>query len=446
MKSQGSYFIKTWGCQMNAQDEQKMASLLEDEGYEPSPTAAAADVVLLNTCSVREKSSEKLFGFLGRLKNLKTENPQAIIGVTGCVAQQEGEAIFKRAAHVDLVMGPRRIGRLPAMVKGLRSAAVGEARPTAVDTNLDDLGAIFWDGGTRQRSGSRAYLTIMEGCNMACTFCIVPRTRGREVHRPLDDIVQEAKRRVGEGILELELLGQTVNAFRDGRRGFHELLAAVAVIPGLERLRFTSSHPAFFTADTAAVMADHEAICSQLHLPVQSGSDAMLKAMRRGHTIADYRRRIDDLRSRMPGVAISTDMIIGYPGESEDDFQATMDLIRDLRFSQVFAFKYSPRPGTAAKNNTVDDIPDEVKSDRLIRLFALQEEIGLKENQGLVERILPVLVDGPSRRDASVASGRTPGNRVVNFQGADVIEVTGRIVPVRVTAAHRHSLSGEMAC
>jgi tRNA-2-methylthio-N6-dimethylallyladenosine synthase len=446
-KAPGSYYIKTWGCQMNAQDEQKMASLLEEEGYQQATSAAGADVVLLNTCSVREKSSEKLFGFLGRLKHLKNDNPQTVIGVTGCVAQQEGEAIFKRARHVDLVMGPRRIGRLPELLDGLRSHDQAEAEPrgTVVDTNLDDLGAIFWDGGSRKRSGSRAYLTIMEGCNMACTFCIVPRTRGREVHRPLDEIVDEARRRVGEGILELELLGQTVNAFRDGRRAFHHLLESVAVIPGLERLRFTSSHPAFFTGDTAAAMAAHEAICPQLHLPVQSGSDTMLRAMRRGHTIAEYRRRLDDLRTRIPHVAISTDLIIGYPGESDEDFQATMSLIREVRFSQVFAFKYSPRPGTAAAQDATDDIPDQVKSDRLVRLFTLQEEISLEDNQSLVGRTLPVLVDGPSRRDAGVASGRTPGNRVVNLQGTEVSSVTGQIVQAHITAAHRHSLSGEMA-
>jgi tRNA-2-methylthio-N6-dimethylallyladenosine synthase len=440
----GSYYIKTWGCQMNAQDEQKMASLLEEEGYQPASSAAGADVVLLNTCSVREKSSEKLFGFLGRLKHLKEDNPQTVIGVTGCVAQQEGEAIFKRARHVDLVMGPRRIGRLPDLVARLRSADQGP-RPAMVDTNLDDLGAIFWDGGRRKRSGSRAYLTIMEGCNMACTFCIVPRTRGREVHRPLVEIVEEARRRVSEGILELELLGQTVNAFRDGRQAFHHLLAAVAVIPGLARLRFTSSHPAFFTTDTAAVMAAHETICPQLHLPVQSGSDTMLSAMRRGHTLADYLRRIDDLRRRIPHVALSTDLIIGYPGESEEDFQATLDLLRKVRYSQVYAFKYSPRPGTAAARDATDNIPDQVKSARLINLFSLQEEISLADNQSLVGRSLPVLLDGPSRRDPEVAAGRTPGNRVVNLQGAEVSSVAGRIVDVRITAAHRHSLSGERA-
>jgi tRNA-2-methylthio-N6-dimethylallyladenosine synthase len=243
----------------------------------------------------------------------------------------------------------------------------------------------------------------------------------------------------------LELLGQTVNAFRDGRQAFHHLLAAVAEIPGLARLRFTSSHPAFFTTDTAAVMAAHETICPQLHLPVQSGSDTMLHAMRRGHTLADYLRRIDDLRRRIPNVALSTDLIIGYPGESEEDFQATLGLLRKVRYSQVYAFKYSPRPGTAAARDATDNIPDQVKSARLISLFSLQEEISLANNQSLVGRSLPVLFDGPSRRDPEVACGRTPGNRVVNLQGAAVSSVAGRIIDVRITAAHRHSLSGERA-
>ena len=440
----GSYFIKTWGCQMNAQDEQKMASLLQDEGYTPTTSAKHADVILLNTCSVREKSAEKLFDFLGRLKNLKTNSPQTVIGVTGCVAQQEGEAVIKRAGHVDLVMGPRRIGRLPELLTRARTRSAA-TRSGTVDTALDDLSAIFWDGGRGVRSGAMAYLTIMEGCNMGCTFCIVPRTRGREVHRPMAQIVEEARRRVDQGILELELLGQTVNAYRDGRKAFHHLLEAVAIIPGLKRLRFTSSHPAFFTANTAAVMASHETICPHLHLPVQSGSDAVLKAMRRGHGIADYFRRLEDLRCRIPGVAISTDLMVGFPGETDQDFQATLDLLRQARFSQVYAFKYSPRPGTTAATTCDDDVPESLKGRRLTQLFALQEEISLEENQQLVGRTLPVLLSGPSRRDASVASGRTPCNRVVNVHGARLEEDMGRIMMARITAAHRHSLSAKPA-
>lgn len=440
----GSYFIKTWGCQMNVQDEQKMASLLEEEGYIPATSAGQADVILLNTCSVREKSEEKLFDFLGRLKHLKTTSPRTIIGVTGCVAQQEGEAVIRRASHVDLVMGPRRIGRLPDLLTQARARSA-TSRPGAVDTDLNDLSAIFWDGGRGVRSGAMAYLTIMEGCNMGCTFCIVPRTRGREVHRPMAKIVEEARRRVNQGILELELLGQTVNAYRDGRKAFHHLLEAVATIPGLKRLRFTSSHPAFFTANTASVMAAHETICPHLHLPVQSGSNAVLKAMRRGYHIVDYFRRIDDLRRRIPGVAISTDIIVGFPGETEQDFQATLDLLEQARFSQIYAFKYSPRPGTTAATTFADDVPDSQKKRRLARIFALQEEISLEENQQLVGRSLPVLLAGSSRKDASVASGRTPCNRVVNVHGARLEEDMGRIIMTRITAAHRHSLSAEPA-
>lgn len=446
----GSYFIKTWGCQMNAQDEQKMASLLQGEGYIPASTAKDADVILLNTCSVREKSAEKLFDFLGRLKNLKKNSPQAIIGVTGCVAQQEGESVIRRAGHVDLVMGPRRIGQLPELLTRARNrvstrTGAGTVDTDLVDTDLNDLSAIFWDGGTAVRSDAMAYLTIMEGCNMGCTFCIVPRTRGREVHRPMAGILEEARRRVGQGVLELELLGQTVNAYRDGRAAFHHLLAAVATIPGLKRLRFTSSHPAFFTANTAAVMADHESICPHLHLPVQSGSDAVLKAMRRGHGIADYLRRLDDLRRRIPGVAISTDLIVGFPGETDQDFQATLDLLKQVRFSHVYAFNYSPRPGTAAATTYADDVPLALKKERLNRLFALQEEISLEENQRLVGRSLPVLLAGPSRKDPGVASGRTPCNRLVNVHGVRPEKNTGHIIMTRITAAHRHSLSAERA-
>ncbi|MCZ6832993.1 MAG: MiaB/RimO family radical SAM methylthiotransferase, partial [Acidobacteria bacterium] len=259
------------------------------------------------------------------------------------------------------------------------------------------------------------------------------------------DIIEEARRRVGQGILELELLGQTVNAYRDGRKAFHHLLEAVAIIPGLKRLRFTSSHPAFFTANTAAVMATHETICPHLHLPVQSGSDAVLKAMRRGYGIADYFHRLEDLRRRIPGVAISTDLMVGFPGETEQDFQATLDLLRQARFSQVYAFKYSPRPGTTAATTCDDDVPESLKGRRLTQLFALQEEISLEENQQLVGRTLPVLLAGPSRRDAGVASGRTPCNRVVNVHGARLEEDMGRIMMARITTAHRHSLSAKPA-
>jgi tRNA-2-methylthio-N6-dimethylallyladenosine synthase len=431
------YYIKTWGCQMNAQDEQKMASLLEAEGYRPTPSASEADVVLLNTCSVREKSAEKLFTFLGRIKKLKERSPQAIIGVAGCVAQQEGKSIFSRAPHVDLVFGPRRIGRLPDLVSAARS------RFRTLDTAMNDLTAIFWDGGEAARPGGKAFLTIMEGCNMACAFCVVPRTRGQEVHRPFQEVVAEARRRVSEGTLELELLGQTVNAYRDGRQAFHHLLDAVARLPGLVRLRFNASHPAFFTANTAAVMAAHETICPQLHLPVQSGSDRVLKAMRRGYRIGEYRRRLDDLRRRIPAISVSTDIIVGFPSETEEDFRATMDLLREVRFTQVFAFNYSPRPQTPAES-LADDVASQVKARRLTELFTLQDRISLEENRKQVGRTLPVLFDGPSRRDPEVASGRTPCNRVVNVPGLEPRTVIGEIREIHVAAAHAHSLTGEL--
>ena len=430
-----SFFIKTWGCAMNVHDEQKMASLLEADGLVRAPRAAQADVILLNTCSVREKAAEKLFTFLGRLKGLKRESPGRVIGVTGCVAQQEGERIFQRAPHVDLVLGPRRLARLPELVRQARR----EHRAT--DTALDDLTAIFWDGGAAKRPGGKAFITIMEGCNMGCTFCIVPRTRGREVHRPFDEIVEECRRRVGEGLTELELLGQTVNAYRDGRRLFHHLLDDVARLPGLQRLRFTSSHPAFFTPATAAVMAAHETICPHLHLPVQSGSDRILRAMRRGYTVGDYLRRLDDLRRRIPDVALSTDIIVGYPGETEEDFEATLELMQRVRFVQVFAFKYSPRPETPAAG-IEDDVPEAIKSARLARLFALQDRISLEENARMVGRVVPVLFDGPSRLDRNVASGRTPCNRVVNTLGLHPDDAAGRMLRVRISRAHTHSLGG----
>lgn len=432
------YFIKTWGCQMNEQDGQKMASLLEAQGMIRSSTAAGADVILLNTCSVRQKSADKLFTFLGRLRQVKDRSPGTVIGVTGCVAQQEGERVFVKAPHVDLVLGPRRIGRLPALLEP------DARRDRRMDTALDDLNTIFWDGGAARRAGRRAYLTIMEGCNMGCSFCIVPTTRGREAHRDLDSVREEARRRLDEGLIEIELLGQIVNAWHNRGRFFHHLLDAVARLPGLARLRFTSSHPSYLTPDLIAVMASHAAVCPHIHLPVQSGSDPVLTSMRRGYGISGYLRRVDALRQRLPETAISTDVIVGYPGETESDHGATLDLLGRVRFSQVFAFKYSPRPGTPAYARE-DDVPDAVKDARLASVFKLQDAISLEQNQALLGRTLPVLVDGPSRRDPLVAAGRTPCNRVVNLLGTDPAGVAGRILNVRITAAHPHSLGGVAA-
>lgn len=431
----GRYFIKTWGCQMNEQDGQKMAVLLEAAGYEAAAGLADADVILLNTCSVRAQSADKLFGALGRLRRLKRERPEVLIGVTGCVAQQEGEGILRRAPHADLVLGTRRIGRLPALLDGARR---GE-RP--VDTSLDDLGSIFWDGGAAARPGGRAYLTIMEGCNMGCSFCVVPFTRGREQHRPFADIVAEAERRVGEGVAQLELLGQTVNAWRDGDRYFPDLLRRVGAIPGLRRLRFTSSHPAYVGARLAAAVAETPAVCPHLHLPVQSGSDRILAAMGRGYTGDQYRRRVDLLRRRLPDLAVSSDVIVGYPGESEADFADTMRLLEEVRFSQVFAFKYSPRPRTSARS-LEDDVPEDVKGRRLNELFALQDTLTRGQNAALVGTRREVLCDGPSRLDPAVASGRTPCNRVVNVRGPRPEVVAGRILDVLITVAGPHSLGG----
>ena len=431
----GRYFIKTWGCQMNEQDGQKLAALLEEQGYEAAAGLADADVVLLNTCSVRERSADKLFGALGRLRRLKRARPDLRIGVTGCVAQQEGEGILRRAPHADFVLGTRRLARLPTLL----DAALAGERP--VDTALDDPGSIFWDGGTARRAAGRAYLTIMEGCNMGCSFCVVPFTRGREEHRSFADIVAEAERRVGEGVVQLELLGQTVNAWRDGGRYFPDLVARVGAIPGLRRLRFTSSHPAYVGARLAEAMADTPAVCPHIHLPVQSGSDRILAAMGRGYTADQYRRRVDALRRRIPGLAVSTDIIAGYPGETEDDFAATLRLVEEVGFSQVFGFKYSPRPNTRAQA-IADDVPDAVKSRRLGELFTLQGDLGRRQHEALVGSHQEVLFDGLSRHDAGIASGRTPCNRVVNVLGPRPEVVAGTIHDVVITAAGPHSLNG----
>jgi tRNA-2-methylthio-N6-dimethylallyladenosine synthase len=427
------YVIETWGCQMNVHDSEKMAGILRRAGYEPAPSADEADLVLLNTCSVREKAASKVFDRLGRLRILKKRRPGMLLGVAGCVAQMEGETIFRRAPWVDLVMGPRTLGRLDELLEEARR----EGRSLALAR--DDEPIVFPSGTAARARGPKAYVTVMEGCNKSCAFCIVPVTRGREVYRKAGEIVSETAALLRNGFVEIELLGQNVNAWHDDGLGFGGLLRMVDRLPGLRRLRFTTSHPGHLDRAIMEAMRDCGSVCNHLHLPAQSGSDRILKAMRRGYTRAKYLAKIGFLRRAVPGIAFSTDLIVGFPGESEEDFQATLELLREARFAQVYAFAFSPRPGTRAAHAS-EAVPSEVQSERLQRLLALQDAIAAPESALLVGRRFEVLLDGPSRMDAAVLSGRTRCNRIVHLDGQ---APAGAFVEARITRAHAHSLTGE---
>ena len=429
------YLVETWGCQMNVHDSEKMAGLLASQGYMPASTEAEADLILLNTCSVREKAAQKVFDRLGRLRRLKRANPDLVIGVCGCVAQQEGAAIFRRAPWVDIVMGPRQIARLGAIVE--------EARRDGRSLSLarDDDPIVFPDAPAARPAGPRAYVTVMEGCNKGCTFCIVPFTRGREVYRPAAAIVREIEDLVARGFCEFELLGQNVNAWHEGSDDLAALLHQVDRIHGVRRLRFTTSHPGHLSRRIMDAMRDLPSVCNHLHLPAQSGSDRVLRAMRRGYTRERYLAKIRYLRAAVPDVALSTDLIVGYPGESEADFQETLGLLETAAFDQIYAFAYSPRPGTPAAAER-DAVPDGVASDRLRRLLNRQDALLAARNAALVGRVFEVLIDGPSRMDKEIAKGRTRCNRIVHLPAGSA-DAHG-FLQVRITRAHAHSLTGEL--
>ncbi len=423
---------------MNEHDSEKMAGVLRSFGLLPAASEREADIILLNTCSVREKAAHKVFTRLGQLKKHKISRPQMILGVCGCVAQQEQERIFARAPYVDLVMGPRRIGSLPDLLAESR----GNGRAIGVFDPRDSL--VEHVDAVRRVSRTRAYITVMEGCNKNCTFCIVPFTRGREVCRAPESILREARECVDEGLVEIELLGQNVNAWRHGVAeswDFTRLLGAVAAVPGVRRVRFATSHPLHFKNSIIEAMASHGTICHHLHLPVQSGSDAVLKRMRRGYTRQEYVDRIRSLRRRIPDVGLSTDIIVGFPGETEEDFQLTMSLVREMEYDSIFSFTYSPRPGTSASSWS-DDVPDQEMMRRLHHVQETQRSIQLEKNRMFEGRVVEVLVDGPATRSGGQVSGRISQNHLVNIAGAG--SLVGQLVNVTVTRAGAHSLTGTL--
>jgi len=434
-------YIKTFGCQMNEYDSARMADALGVTcGLETVDTPEQADVLLLNTCSVREKAQEKVFSQLGMWRPLKEKNPNVIIGVGGCVASQEGEAIRTRAPFVDVVFGPQTLHRLPEML-----GEVVAHRRSVVDVSFPEIEK-FDNLPEQKADGPTAYVSIMEGCSKYCTFCVVPYTRGEEVSRPFDDVIAEVAGLAAQGVREVNLLGQNVNAYRgvmhDGEIADLALLIQyVAAIEGIDRIRYTTSHPVELTDSLIEAYAEVPELVSFLHLPVQAGSDRILALMKRGHTALEYKAKIRRLREVRPDICISSDFIIGFPGETETDFEQTMKLIEEVGFDQSFSFIYSPRPGTPAAS-LPDDVPLELKKARLARL---QEQINKQAraiSEGMVGTVQKVLVEGVSRKNEDEVSGRTENNRVVNFP-ADK-SVIGQFVEVRITEAYPNSLRGEI--
>ncbi len=434
-------FIKTFGCQMNEYDSSRMADMLHvSEGLEPTEVVEEADVILLNTCSIREKAEEKVFSHLGRFIPLKEKNPNLIIGVGGCVASQEGANIIERAPYVDVVFGPQTLHRLPELIEKQRQSGLSQ-----VDISFPEIEK-FDRLPPPRVEGSAAFLSIMEGCSKYCTFCVVPFTRGDEVSRPFEDVLTEAAQLAEQGVKEVTLIGQTVNAYRstniEGQPAdLAMLIEYIAEMPGIERIRFTTSHPNDMSEALIDCFKRIPKLVSHLHLPVQSGSDKVLMAMKRNHTALQYKSIIRKLRAARPDICISSDFIVGFPGETDADFEATMKLIEDIGYDFSYSFLYSPRPGTPASYLT-DETPEAVKQDRLAKLQAFNDTQGKKISDAMVGTVQRVLVEGTSKRDAQELAGKTDNNRTVNFPGA--AELINQFVNVRITESMTYTLRGEL--
>ncbi len=435
-------FIKTMGCQMNEYDSDKMADVLrESHGYELTDRAEEADLLLVNTCSIREKAQEKVFSELGRWRQLKESRAGVMIGVGGCVASQEGEGITKRAPFVDVVFGPQTLHRLPELIDGAR--ATGRS---VVDISFPEIEK--FDRLPEPRAdGPTAFVSCMEGCSKYCSFCVVPYTRGEEISRPLDDVITEAARLAEQGVREINLLGQNVNAYRGrmydgGIADLATLIYYVAAVEGIERIRFTTSHPVEFTDSLVEAYTDVPQLASYLHLPVQHGSDRILAAMKRGHTVLEYKSKIKKIRKARPDISLSSDFIVGFPGETDADFEALMNLVADVGFDQSFSFIYSPRPGTPAAN-LADDTPMQVKKDRLRILQERLSRQAMDISRGMIGSTERVLVERMSRKSPRQVTGRTENMRWVNFDGG--ASLIGRFIDVVITEALPNSLRGRLA-
>lgn len=434
-------YIQTYGCQMNQYDSERIAQVMSRAGYVQTDRIDAADVILLNSCTVRDKAEQKVYSALGGWKEFKDAREGVIMGVGGCVAQQEGENLLKRVPHLDLVFGTHNIHKLPEMVD---QAQTSRTRPVEIAFYRDPSYMEAADGRT-QVHGVKAFVTIMQGCNKVCSFCIVPHVRGREVSRPSANIIAEIESLVAQGVIEVMLLGQNVNSYgklTPGELSFAELLARVDSIEGLRRIRFTTSHPQDLSPELTEAFATLDNLCEHLHLPVQSGSDSVLGRMRRGYTRQEYLDRIQRLRQRCPEVALSTDIIVGFPGETDEEFDATLELLERVGYDEIYSFMYSPRPQTVSAKIYEDDVSGHVKKERLTKVQKFQREISLAKNRERIGAIEEILVDGSSKLKNGQIMGRTRNNRIVNVTSSE--NVMGQLLPVRITGATANSLLGEV--
>jgi tRNA-2-methylthio-N6-dimethylallyladenosine synthase len=434
-------YVQTYGCQMNQYDSERIARVMARLGYVPTEQAASADLIILNTCSVRDKAEQKVYSALGSWKELKQQRPEIIIGVGGCVAQQEGETLLNRLPYLDLVFGTHNIHKLPQLVEEAELA-----RRRSVETAFYRDPSYMEDPeGRAHVQGARAFVTIMQGCDKVCSFCIVPHVRGREVSRPSSRIIAEINTLARDGVKEILLLGQNVNSYgktSPGEIGFAELLARVNQVDGIERIRFTTSHAQDLSPELIEAFAALDKLCEHLHLPVQSGSDSVLARMRRGYTRSEYLERIRELERRCPQVSLSTDIIVGFPGETDDEFADTLELLSQLEYDEIFSFMYSPRAHTVSAKLYEDNVPEDVKKDRLQRVLSLQRKIALKKNRQKIGSVEEVLIEGNSKLKGGQMMGRTRTNRIVNVTGSGVL--IGSTILVQITGATANSLIGEV--
>jgi len=434
------FYLETFGCQMNVVDSERIVDLLTGIGYEAVDSADAADLVLLNTCSVRDKAERKVYGHLGRFKPIKDRNPDLIIGVGGCVAQQEGERLLAKVPYLDLVFGTHNVHKLAEMVR-----EVEQNRVRCHQTEfLDRETRLQLFPGRRGGDAVTRFVTVMQGCDNFCSYCVVPHVRGREISRPSADVLAEVRELAESGVREVTLIGQNVNSYgtrQDGEISFTALIDQVAAVDGIERIRFTTSHPKDISDELIAAFARLGKLCHHIHLPVQCGSDRILRQMNRGYNVAHYLDKIERLRDACPDIRFTTDIIVGFPGETEADFAGTLELIERVRYADAFTFLYSPRPGTAAAE-MVDDQSAAVKQQRFDQLLAVQQRISSEIWAKDAGQVVPVLVEGVSRQGGGQLFGRSTWNRIVNFNGDP--ELVGRVVPVRVTRNYRNSQLGTL--
>jgi tRNA-2-methylthio-N6-dimethylallyladenosine synthase len=437
--SNGTFYIETYGCQMNEHDSEKMAAILNSMGLTPVPAPDKADVVLINTCSIREKAEHKVYSALGKLKPLKKKNPLMITVVAGCVAQQKRADLLKRVGHLDAVLGTHQISDLPSIIRRVRE---DKAHINATDFT-GRVESLHLDAPCLGPSRVWSYVTVMQGCSNFCAYCVVPFTRGPEQSRPHEEIVRDVRGLVEKGYKEVTLLGQNVNAYgRDLSNGtnFPHLLKELDRIEGLARIRFTTSHPRDFGPELARAMADLPTVCEHIHLPLQSGSDRILNAMGRGYTFAEYMAKVEMLREMIPNVAITADMIVGFPGESDEDFEHTLSALEMIRYDQIFSFKFSPRPGTRAQH-LPDQIPDEIKADRLERVHAIQDRVTLDYHRASEGTVEEVLVEGV-KEGSGQPYGRTRTNKIVNLDRSNCAK-PGELISISITRGLKHSLVGK---